>query len=295
MNTNRIYSSPESAAYALGVSVKDIWFHCDRWTKYIKFDIKLKWYAFYLQETPKNLVVEHIKPEPIYMEKKNSLSDDLRRQGVGITQYLGNFKFYYRMIWWLLGDEEKKNILSNWIPVYKLAEMMYTEALSKQYIDSSVAFKFTPRGVSKHLRSRFEYYKSWLNMEFQEMYDKDHKEWMLHLRIRYTEDILPPDTVSDRGAFNSIIDPDDPYTGTITANSKPVIWLEAGHVYASISIASRVLRIPRSHIVWCCEGDIDCIVTDLVPKTFRYVKFTNLVPGKNSGKDYSAIRREYGK
>ena len=301
MDTLRVYSCPESIAYVLNITVKDVWFNCDGWTKTVGNNVKLKWYSFYLEETPEEQAAKPNIVETLLVHRtKPSLRDQLRAQNKSVGNYLRRFKYLYKFIEKLI-EEDTKDRLSKWVPIRKVSDALFYVAVEYFDIDpedQNQITAFSSVALSRNISARSDYYKKYFGIEHCRKYCREYGNYMFHIKRSEKNEIIPYQTAKELGLFNLLIDRESVYYGGPTSHSKPVIRLQDKAVFSSLRVASQITKIDRDVIKWCCEGDIDSINTGVLDQVFRYAKLIDDNPvfekakSNTQNRDYKEIRNE---
>jgi hypothetical protein len=130
---------------------------------------------------------------------------------------------------------------------------------------------------SKHFNQYRKVYEELFQAEFSRLYSSKSGKEVLAIKLNKFKNIGTNENVdSDWDIvkyFSRHHDPESAYDRGKRNVSKPVIRIEDGQVFGSLTTASRMTGIEKHKILWCCEGDIPFCKKWAIRNTFKYVRF----------------------
>jgi hypothetical protein len=271
IDTNRIFSCPESAAYSLNfnspgekvVSIKqeDITINCNHYTKSMINGMRFEWYNQYLKDT--GIADFYIPPEVVVVPRPDSNRERSLKNKQGPKRYYDDVRKIYRAV--------KKTYLAN--PAIMGVFMSIPSFLKAIGIERSSYAAF-----SKHFSLYKDVYADLFKAEFSKMYSPRSDREVLSIKLNDFKNIgSNPNVDSDWDIvkyFTVHHDSKSAYMRGKRNMSKPVVRLEDNQVFGSVTTASKMIGIEKVKIIWCCEGDIPFCKKWAIRYTFRYAKFS---------------------
>lgn len=257
-NTGKVYSCPESAAYDLRASVKRIVFVCDRWTKFVRDDIKVHWLDQFMAENPGSTLPK-IKEIQYELVPRPTIPRNFNRRGQLKISARPFAVLLYTCIRTFMGESGEREITVN---SSELCDIMVSISRRKRS-----AFHTTPSGVSRHILRHENLYRKVLGLEIGYEYSKRAKK---DIRVFRFKTVDGADKLMSMAGYDYKV---HSISTDFVPGSKPVMRMRDRFVFSSASMAYRMTGISTNLILYCCKGDIDYVEQSGVRDTFRFVKF----------------------
>jgi hypothetical protein len=270
MNTMKVYSCPEGAAYSLnffnpdqkfqGVKSSDIVTNCNRFIKSIFNGMSFEWYNQYLKDTGSEDIQS--KPERIKMKYPESKREFTLKNRQGPKRFYADVRKVYRAI-------KKTYMINPAIIGFTFSIPAFLSAIGIDRLSSA--------SMSKHFKNHIDIYKTLFGMELSTTYSPKSSKDVLSIKLNKFTNIginENPDNDWDiQRYFSKHHDEESSYMKGKKRVSVPVIRLEDSRVFGALHTAERLCGVERSKIVFCCEGDIPYCKKYASKYTFRYVDF----------------------
>jgi len=270
IDTNKIFSCPEAAAYSLnfnspgekiiGITHEDITINCNHYTKSMINGMRFEWYNQYLKDT--GVEDFYVPPEIISIPKPDSNRKRSLKNKQGPKKFYDDVRKIYRAL-------KKTYLVNPAIIGMTLSIPSFLKAIGIER-ESSAAF-------SKHFNLYREVYENLFKAEFSVVYSPTCGKDILAIKLNEFKNIGSNENVDSdwdiSKYFSTHHDAQSAYTRGKRNVSKPVIRIEDNQIFGSITTAARMTGVEKTKIIWCCEGDIPFCKKWAIRYTFRYAKF----------------------
>ena len=159
---------------------------------------------------------------------------------------------------------EDTSIIGVAFPIPRFLEVIGIER------SSSAAF-------SRHCKIHKSTYEDLFGVEYSTMYSPTSDKEVMSIKLTKFKNIgTNPNVDQDFEIlryFSKHHDQKSSYMRGISNNSIPVVRIEDGQLFGSITTASKLIGIEKAKILWCCNGDIPYCKKWSTKHTFRYARF----------------------